>query len=101
MFYRIFFRRLYKERLCSVESKLEEVRLGRSKEYLGPLEKLQENMRIRIEVTAKLREYRLQNLKHKADAEEIGGLQNYEVREVQIDRSFFSHYRTRNNTKCM
>lgn len=70
---------LYKERLHSVETKLDEVRSGRSKEYLGPLEKLQENMRTRMEICSKTREFRLLNWKHKVDAAELGFVQNYEV----------------------
>lgn len=38
---------LYNERVKHVEYQLAEVRGGRSQEYLGPLRRLQENMRVR------------------------------------------------------
>lgn len=71
--------RLYQERMTQITSKLEEVRSGKAKEYLGPLAQLQENMRIRMEVTANLRQFRLINVQHKYDAEDLAIRQNYEV----------------------
>lgn len=47
--------RLYFERAHQIEAKLEEVRAGRAPEYLQPLEDLQDNMRIRIEVAGMAR----------------------------------------------
>ncbi|KAG8225338.1 hypothetical protein J437_LFUL005352 [Ladona fulva] len=69
---------LYRERITQVESKLEEVRCGRAQEYLQPLEELQENMRIRTEVSGILRELRLANIRNKFEAEELACHQNYE-----------------------
>lgn len=69
---------LYLERANQIEAKLEEVKLGRAPEYLQPLEDLQDNMRIRIEVAGILREMKLKNIKRKYDAEEIAAFQNFE-----------------------
>ncbi len=66
--------------MTQITSKLEEVRSGKAKEYLGPLAQLQENMRIRMEVTANLRQFRLINVTHKYDAEDLAIRQNYEVK---------------------
>jgi breast cancer metastasis-suppressor 1-like protein len=70
--------------MSAAETKLEEVRAGRSAEYLGPLKELQEKMGIRIEVTAKLREFRMQNLRNKTEAEELAARQNYEVLKKKL-----------------
>ncbi|KAK5643468.1 hypothetical protein RI129_007313 [Pyrocoelia pectoralis] len=51
---------------------------GRSQEYLGPLQELQENMRIRTEVAGILRQLRLANIRNKFDAEEQAAKQNFE-----------------------
>lgn len=56
-----------------------EVRLGRAQEYLQPVEELQENCRIRIEVAGVLRELRLTNIQNKYDAEDQAAEQNFEV----------------------
>ncbi|XP_077522642.1 breast cancer metastasis-suppressor 1-like protein isoform X2 [Amblyomma americanum] len=69
---------LYLERANQIEAKLEEVKMGRAPEYLQPLEDLQDNMRIRIEVAGILREMKLKNIKRKYDAEEIAAFQNFE-----------------------
>ncbi|KAH6927018.1 hypothetical protein HPB50_025292 [Hyalomma asiaticum] len=69
---------LYLERANQIEAKLEEVKLGRAPEYLQPLEDLQDNMRIRIEVAGILKEMKLKNIKRKYDAEEIAAFQNFE-----------------------
>lgn len=42
--------RLYKERLCQVDIKLQEVIAACAQEYLEPLANLQENMQIRTKV---------------------------------------------------
>lgn len=70
--------------MAQITTKLEEVRSGKAKEYLGPLAQLQENMRIRMEVTASLRQFRLLNLQNKFDAEELAIRQNYDVSLVSI-----------------
>ncbi|KAL1448636.1 hypothetical protein WDU94_013969, partial [Cyamophila willieti] len=69
---------LYRERIVEVESKLNEVELGQAKEYLLPLQKLQDNMRIRTEVAAILRQYRLNNVQNQYNAEEQAARQNLE-----------------------
>ncbi|KAI5749292.1 hypothetical protein M8J76_006195 [Diaphorina citri] len=69
---------LYRERIVEVESKLNEVELGQAKEYLLPLQKLQDNMRIRTEVAAILRQYKLNNVQNQYNAEEQATRQNLE-----------------------
>lgn len=70
---------LYLERLTQVDKKLEEVRAGRSSEYLHPLEELQDNMRVRSEVSGILRDFRLTNVKCQYEAEMLAARQNFEV----------------------
>lgn len=74
---------LYRERLTQIESKLEEVKGGRAQEYLQPLEELQENMRVQLEVGHILRQLRQENIECKHDAETLASNQNY-VSEKQL-----------------
>lgn len=74
---------LYFEKVKQVEHQLAEVKTGRSPEYLVPLQALQENMSIRTEVAGILREYRLNNIKNKFEAEKQAALQNFEVSFIQ------------------
>lgn len=69
---------LYKERMTQVEHQLTEVKAGRSLDYLGPLQELQENMKIRTEVAGILKQLRLNNVNNQFDAEEQAALQNFE-----------------------
>lgn len=69
---------LYRERIAHVEHQLAEVKGGRSQEYLGPLQELQENMRIRTEVAGILKQLRLNNIRNKFEAEEQAAKQNFE-----------------------
>ncbi|XP_018331750.1 breast cancer metastasis-suppressor 1-like protein [Agrilus planipennis] len=69
---------LYRERIAQVDHQLVEVKEGRSQEYLGPLQELQENKRIRIKVADILRRLRLNNVRNKFEAEEQAALQNFE-----------------------
>ncbi|KAK9886972.1 hypothetical protein WA026_019230 [Henosepilachna vigintioctopunctata] len=69
---------LYRERLCQVESQLAEIKAGRSPEYLNPLEELQENMRVRIEVAGILRQLKINNVINQYEAEEQAAKQNFE-----------------------
>ncbi|KAF5282190.1 hypothetical protein FQR65_LT02887 [Abscondita terminalis] len=69
---------LYRERIAQVDHQLAEVKGGRSQEYLGPLQELQENMRIRTEVAGILRQLRLANIRNKFDAEEQAAKQNFD-----------------------
>lgn len=75
----VFIYRGYDERMRAVNTKLEEVRSGRAKEYLGPLEQLQENMSVKIEIASSRREYRITNLDHKTEAEILASEQNFNV----------------------
>lgn len=56
-----------------------EIRNGKSKEYLGPLQRLSDNMHTRIEVAGVLRRLRMENILHKYESEEQAARQNYEV----------------------
>lgn len=67
---------LYRERITQVDTKLGEVRVGKSEEYLIPLERLRENMKIKQEVADILKQLRLQNIQNKYDAEEQAASQN-------------------------
>lgn len=62
-----------------MEAKLEEVRVGEAAEYLIPLEELQEGRRVRLEVAHVLRQFRLQNITNKYEAEKSAAQQNFEV----------------------
>ncbi|KAK7066360.1 Breast cancer metastasis-suppressor 1-like protein [Halocaridina rubra] len=75
---------LYRERVTQVEAKLEEVRIGQATEYLMPLEELQEAMRVRLEVACILRQYRLQNIQNKYEAEVMAAKQNFENEKVML-----------------
>lgn len=70
---------LYREKVAQVENQLSEVKSGRSLDYLGRLQTLQDNMRIRTEVAGILRHFRLTNINNKFDAEEQAARQNFNV----------------------
>lgn len=61
-----------------MDAKLGEVRIGKSEEYLVPLERLRDNMKTKTEVAGILKQYRLQNIQNKFMAEEQAALQNFE-----------------------
>jgi breast cancer metastasis-suppressor 1-like protein len=69
---------LYRERLTQIESKLTDVKAERAQEYILPLEELQENMRVQLEVGAILRQLRQENIQCKYEAEELAANQNHE-----------------------
>ncbi|XP_033733987.1 breast cancer metastasis-suppressor 1-like protein-A isoform X2 [Pecten maximus] len=69
---------LYKERMGQYEAKLEEVKAGKAIEYLNPLAELQDNMRIRIQVSGILKEYRKICIQNKFESEELATRQNME-----------------------
>ncbi|OWF53358.1 breast cancer metastasis-suppressor 1-like protein-A [Mizuhopecten yessoensis] len=69
---------LYKERMGQYEAKLEEVKAGKAIEYLNPLAELQDNMRIRIQVSGILKEYRKISIQTKFESEELATRQNME-----------------------
>lgn len=70
---------LYREKIQQVDMQLSELRGGRSQEYLLPLQRLNENMRIRTEVAGILKQYRLENIRNKFVSEEQAARQHYEV----------------------
>jgi len=69
---------LYRERIAQVNTKLNEVHNGVAIEYRQPMEELQENMKIRIEVAGVLRKLRLENIENSYKAEEQAAKQNFE-----------------------
>lgn len=76
-----FFRlreQLYKERMNQVEVQLSEVRVGKSQEYLGPLQQLDENLKARKEVSEVLKKYRMENIMHKYLSEEQAARQHFD-----------------------
>ena len=80
----LFHLRLYRERITQVDTKLCEVRVGKSEEYLIPLERLKENMKTKQEVAEILKQFRLQNIQNKYDAEEQAALQNFKSEKELI-----------------
>lgn len=77
---------LYCERINQVDTQLSDIRGGRSQEYLGPLQELNENLRTRTEVASVLRRLQSENIQHKFDSEELAALQHFEVYSLQIVR---------------
>ena len=73
-----------------MEAKLEEVRVGEAAEYLIPLEELQDGRRVRLEVAHVLRQFRLQNITNKYEAEKSASQQNFEVKEGQQQGDSYS-----------
>lgn len=68
--------RLYRERITQIDTKLREVRVEKSDEYLAPLLRLKENMETKIKVADVLRRMRLDNIQIKFDAEYQAAEQN-------------------------
>ncbi|WAR19207.1 BM1LA-like protein [Mya arenaria] len=68
--------RLYKERLAQIDTKLEEMRAGRSQEYLDRLAQLQEQMQVRTQVAGILRELRMKACEIKHESEELAASQH-------------------------
>lgn len=56
-----------------------DIRGGRSQEYLLPLQRLNDNMRTRTEVAGILKQFRLENIRHKFLSEEQAAFQHFEV----------------------
>lgn len=71
---------LYHERIKQIDMNLNDVRNGRSLEYLEPLKQLTETMQNRIEVAGVLKRYRMENINHKFWAEDQGAHQHFEVK---------------------
>lgn len=70
---------LYQERIKQIDMNLNDVRNGRSLEYLEPLKQLTDTMQNRIEVAGVLKQYRMENINHKFWAEDQGAHQHFEV----------------------
>lgn len=75
---------LYQERVKQNDMCLNDVRNGRSQEYIEPLKQLTEQMQSRIEVAGVLKRLRLENINHKFLAEEQAALQHFEVSSTLI-----------------
>jgi breast cancer metastasis-suppressor 1 and related proteins len=69
---------LYRERINQVDQQLSEVRVGRSEQYLEPLQQLNDNMNTRKEVADILKKYRMENINHKFESEEQAAQQHFE-----------------------
>lgn len=69
---------LYTERIHLVEWELSEVKVGRSQEYLQPLQQLEEQLAQRKEVTDKLKAFRIENINHKHESELQAAKQHFE-----------------------
>lgn len=76
--YSILKDQLYTERINQVEWELSEVKLGRSQEYLAPLQQLEEQLAQRKEIADKLRAFRIENSKHIFESEVIAAKQHFE-----------------------
>lgn len=77
--FQILREQLYQERIKQIDLQLNDIRNGRSPEYLEPLKRLNDTMNTRIEVAGVLKRYRLDNLKHQFSSEEQGAFQHFEV----------------------
>ncbi|XP_055638656.1 breast cancer metastasis-suppressor 1-like protein [Toxorhynchites rutilus septentrionalis] len=69
---------LYKEKINQIDQQLQEVRGGRSQEYLAPLQRLADNMNTRKEVAEILKNFRMENIRHKFEAELQAARQHFE-----------------------
>lgn len=69
---------LYKEKMNQVDQQLQEVRGGRSQEYLAPLQRLADNMNSRKEVAEILKNFRMENIRHKFESELQAARQHFE-----------------------
>lgn len=86
MLFIVYFR-LYKERKSQIKWKLEELHEGTALEYRQPLQELEDNMNIRLEVANVLRQLRLENININYEAEEQAAKQNFEVCSYTADLS--------------
>lgn len=73
---------LYKEKMSQVDQQLQEVRGGRSQEYLAPLQRLADNMNSRKEVAEILKNFRMENIRHKFESELQAARQHFEVSKI-------------------
>lgn len=58
---------------------MNEIKYEEAPEYLQPLAELEENVRIRNEVSVILRQLKIKNLENQFEAEELAAKQNLEV----------------------
>ncbi|XP_002735201.1 breast cancer metastasis-suppressor 1-like protein-A [Saccoglossus kowalevskii] len=70
------------ERVCQLDAKLVEVKLGHAEEYLSPLEQLQQNAQIRTQVAGVLRQLKQTNIRNKYECEEKAAKENYDSDKV-------------------
>lgn len=75
---------LYQERIKQNDLHLNDVRNGRSQEYLEPLKQLTDAMQSRIEVATVLKRFRLENINNKFLAEEQGANQHFAVSVIHV-----------------
>ncbi|XP_051951802.1 breast cancer metastasis-suppressor 1-like protein-A isoform X2 [Xyrauchen texanus] len=75
---------LYKERLCQMDLKLQEVIAGSAAEYLEPLATLQENMQIRTKVAGIYRKLCLESVGNKYDCEMQAAGQHWESEKLLL-----------------
>lgn len=69
---------LYKEKMNQVDQQLQDIRGGRSQEYLAPLQRLADNMNSRKEVAEILMNFRMDNIRHKFESELQAARQHFE-----------------------
>lgn len=79
---------LYQERIKQIETHVAELKEGVSQEFLEPLKAITEIMNKRIEVADILRQFRMDNVLHKFDAEVQGSHQNFEVSASNANSRF-------------
>ena len=70
---------LYYERLNRVEEKLNQVKAGKSSDYMQPLEELEENLKVRTEVVGIQRDLRIANVTCIYEAEKVAAKQTMEM----------------------
>ncbi|KAL5008267.1 hypothetical protein ScPMuIL_013848 [Solemya velum] len=75
---------LYRERIQQVDSKLDEVKAGRAKEFLNPLAQLKQEMMVRIQVAGIMREFQIQTINCKFESEELAATQNMQSEKIVL-----------------
>ncbi|XP_058129021.1 breast cancer metastasis-suppressor 1-like protein [Anopheles ziemanni] len=69
---------LYKERMNQIDYNLQEIRSGRSEEYINPVNVLLEKMNCRKEVAKVLKRYRIDNIQNIFDGEAQAAYQHFD-----------------------
>ncbi|KAL5275655.1 BRMS1L family protein [Megaselia abdita] len=75
---------LYTERIHLVEWELSEVKVGRSQEYLQPLQQLEEQLAQKKDVADKLRAFRIENINHIHESELQAAKQHFENEKKNV-----------------